>query len=76
MLTTIIYRRHISGFVPTKALSGMVEAASLFNASYDVTGILLFNGTHFFSCPKARSKVFSLFINIFVRIAATTTLWS
>lgn len=48
MLTTLIYRSHISDFVPVKALPGMVDAASLFNASHDITGILLFNGTHFF----------------------------
>lgn len=48
MLTTLIYRSHISDFVPVKTLPAMVEAASLLNASHDVTGILLFNGTHFF----------------------------
>ncbi|MCX8957590.1 diguanylate phosphodiesterase [Erwinia psidii] len=48
MLTTIIYRSHISDFVPIRALPGMVGAASMLNASHDVTGILLFNGTHFF----------------------------
>lgn len=48
MLTTLIYRSHISDFVPVKALPGMVDAASLFNAFHDITGILLFNGTHFF----------------------------
>ncbi len=48
MLTTIIYRSHISADVPVKILPGMVEKASLLNASHQVTGILLFNGTHFF----------------------------
>jgi len=48
MLTTIIYRSHISADVPVKILPGMVEKASLLNASHEVTGILLFNGTHFF----------------------------
>ncbi|WP_145339717.1 diguanylate phosphodiesterase [Pantoea sp. PSNIH1] len=48
MLTTIIYRSHISADVPVKILPGMVEKASLLNESHQVTGILLFNGTHFF----------------------------
>lgn len=48
MLTTIIYRSHISDDVPIKTLPGMVDKASLLNASHEVTGILLFNGTHFF----------------------------
>ncbi len=48
MLTTIIYRSHISDDVPVKILPDMVSQASGFNASRNVTGILLFNGTHFF----------------------------
>lgn len=48
MLTTIIYRSHISDDVPIKTLPAMVDKASLLNASHQVTGILLFNGTHFF----------------------------
>jgi len=48
MLTTIIYRSHISDDVPVNVLPGMVEKASLHNARHQVTGILLFNGTHFF----------------------------
>jgi EAL domain-containing protein (putative c-di-GMP-specific phosphodiesterase class I) len=48
LLTTIIYRSHISDDVPVKTLPGMVDDASILNASHEVTGILLFNGTHFF----------------------------
>lgn len=48
MLTTIIYRSHLSDEVPVKSLPPMVDKASLLNASHEVTGILLFNGTHFF----------------------------
>lgn len=48
MLTTIIYRSHICEDVPVKALEKMVEAANSHNRQSDVTGILLFNGTHFF----------------------------
>ncbi|WP_130835370.1 diguanylate phosphodiesterase [[Erwinia] mediterraneensis] len=48
MLTTLLYRSHISEDVPVKILGGMVSRASQFNAEFDVTGILLFNGTHFF----------------------------
>jgi blue light- and temperature-responsive anti-repressor len=48
MLTTIIYRSHLADEVPISILPGMVEKASLLNARHQVTGILLFNGTHFF----------------------------
>jgi len=48
MLTTLLYRSHISDDVTLKTLENMVNKASERNASYDVTGILLFNGTHFF----------------------------
>lgn len=48
MLTTIIYRSHICDDVPVKALETMVAAADSKNRQSDVTGILLFNGTHFF----------------------------
>lgn len=48
MLTTIIYRSHLCHDVPVKALEGMVAEANVKNAQANVTGILLFNGTHFF----------------------------
>lgn len=48
MLTTIIYRSHISDDFPIRTLPAMVDNASKINADHDVTGILLFNGTHFF----------------------------
>ena len=48
MLTTIIYRSHICEDVPVKALENMVAAANSKNRQSSVTGILLFNGTHFF----------------------------
>lgn len=48
MLTTIIYRSHISDDFPIKTVPEMVVNASKINAAHDVTGILLFNGTHFF----------------------------
>lgn len=48
MLTTIIYRSHISEDVSVNILPEMVAKASLLNAEHHVTGILLFNGTHFF----------------------------
>lgn len=47
MLTTIIYRSHICEDVPVKALEDMVAAANCRNRQFDVTGILLFNGTLF-----------------------------
>ncbi|TPE10859.1 diguanylate phosphodiesterase [Pantoea vagans] len=48
MLTTIIYRSHISDDFPVRILPEMVDHASEINTAHDVTGILLFNGTHFF----------------------------
>ncbi|MFV9671139.1 diguanylate phosphodiesterase [Pantoea sp. ARC607] len=48
MLTTIIYRSHISDDFPVRTLPEMVDNASKINTSHGVTGILLFNGTHFF----------------------------
>ena len=48
MLTPIIYRSQICEDVPVKALEEMVAAANRKNRHSDVTGILLFNGTHFF----------------------------
>ncbi|WP_072136702.1 diguanylate phosphodiesterase [Pantoea ananatis] len=48
MLSTIIYRSHIADHVPLKMLEGLVTKANKINESSSVTGILLFNGTHFF----------------------------
>ncbi len=48
MLTTIIYRSHMCDDVPVKLLEDMVAAANEKNSQNGVTGILLFNGTHFF----------------------------
>nr|WP_318381454.1 diguanylate phosphodiesterase [uncultured Enterobacter sp.] len=48
MLTTIIYRSHICETVSIKTLEEMVLEANLKNGIADVSGILLFNGTHFF----------------------------
>ncbi|MFS2059781.1 diguanylate phosphodiesterase [Kosakonia cowanii] len=48
MLTTLIYRSHFRDNVSFSMLEGMVEAANQKNSQANVTGILLFNGTHFF----------------------------
>lgn len=48
MLTTIIYRSHICDNIPINTLEDMVAAANEKNSRANVTGILLFNGTHFF----------------------------
>ncbi|WP_067704323.1 diguanylate phosphodiesterase [Erwinia sp. ErVv1] len=47
MLSTIIYRSHLSDDVPVKTLEKLAIQANGKNQSFDVTGILLFNGTHF-----------------------------
>lgn len=48
MLTTLIYRSHLCDDVSYKMLEDMVAAANIKNGQARVTGILLFNGTHFF----------------------------
>lgn len=48
MLITIIYRSHLSEDASVSILRDMVEKASLLNVRHQVTGILLFNGSHFF----------------------------
>lgn len=48
MLSTLIYRSHLSDDVPVKSLERLVEKANKVNGSLHITGILLFNGTHFF----------------------------
>ena len=48
MLSTIVYRSHLADDVPIKTLAGLAAKANRVNESFDVTGILLFNGTHFF----------------------------
>jgi len=48
MLTTILYRSHLHDHVPIKTLEDMVAKANSKNKNFDVTGILLFDGLHFF----------------------------
>ncbi|AIR66075.1 diguanylate phosphodiesterase [Cedecea neteri] len=48
MLTTVIYRSHIHASTPFEVLEAMVSAANTKNIDANVTGILLFNGRHFF----------------------------
>lgn len=65
MLTTIIYRSHLCENVPVKALEEMVAAANIKNGESDVTGILLFNGTHFFQLLEGpEESVFRIYTNI------------
>lgn len=48
MLSTLLYRSHICDDVPVKALENLLLKANKNNEVHEVTGILLFNGTHFF----------------------------
>lgn len=48
MLTTLIYRSHINEKIATRLVEEMVKRANQKNDQMGVTGILLFNGTHFF----------------------------
>lgn len=65
MLTTLIYRSHICEHVPFKILNEMVAAANEKNSQEDVTGILLFNGVHFFQLLEGPEEgVFKLYNRI------------
>lgn len=48
MLTTVIYRSHICDSFSYASLVEMVVAANAENTQSDVSGILLYNGKHFF----------------------------
>lgn len=48
MLSTLLYRSHLCDHVPVKTLEDMVDKANKKNALSNVTGILLFDGLHFF----------------------------
>ncbi len=48
MLTTLIYRSHICDERTCQKIEEMVSIANRRNMQSDVTGILLFNGSHFF----------------------------
>ncbi|MFB6325041.1 diguanylate phosphodiesterase [Pantoea deleyi] len=59
MLSTIIYRSHITEHVKLETLADLARKANSINRSSSVTGILLFNGTHFFQLlegPEAAVK--------------------
>lgn len=75
MLTTIIYRSHICDDVPVTVLEEMVNAANNKNGQADVTGILLFNGRHFFQLlegPEENVKAIYRAITIWWSCCATT----
>ncbi|QDY42282.1 diguanylate phosphodiesterase [Candidatus Pantoea soli] len=56
MLTTILYRSHLYDHVPVKTLQDMVDKANRKNERCDVTGILLFDGLHFFQLLEGPDK--------------------
>ncbi|WP_435948189.1 diguanylate phosphodiesterase [Dryocola sp. BD586] len=65
MLTTIIYRSHICDNVPVKSLVEMVATANKTNEQADITGILLFNGAHFFQLLEGpEENVFKIYRQI------------
>lgn len=59
MLSTIIYRSHLCDDVPVKTLEDLAFKANQTNELFDVTGILLFNGTHFFQVLEGPEKAVS-----------------
>ncbi|MGD9426987.1 diguanylate phosphodiesterase [Pantoea sp. NSTU24] len=48
MLSTLIYRSQLAGYVSPAQLKALVECARVKNAKAEVTGILLCDGQHFF----------------------------
>jgi len=48
MLSTLIYRSQLSDSVTPERVKALVEHSSIKNAAAEVTGILLFDGQHFF----------------------------
>ena len=67
MLTTIIYRSHLSDDVPVKTLDNLATDANKINETFDVTGILLFDGTHFFQLLEGSDEAVR---SIYERICA------
>ena len=67
MLTTIIYRSHLSDDVPVKTLDNLATDANKINETFDVTGILLFDGTHFFQLLEGSDEAVRA---IYARICA------
>ncbi|CAM3380316.1 BLUF domain-containing protein [Escherichia coli] len=61
MLTTLIYRSHIRDDEPVKKIEEMVSIANRRNMQSDVTGILLFNGSHFFQLLGNDSNLLIVF---------------
>jgi len=57
MLTTLIYRSHLRADAPIKSIIDMVNEANSRNERAGVTGVLLFNGIHFFSSWKAMKQL-------------------
>ncbi len=57
MLTTIIYRSRLCNSVAFKEIESMVAIANKNNELKNVTGILLFNGIHFFQLLEGPEKV-------------------
>lgn len=56
MLSTIIYRSHLCDDVPLKSLVELAAKANKINELHGVTGILLFNGTHFFQVLEGEEE--------------------
>lgn len=56
MLSTIIYRSHLCDDVPVKSLEELAAKANKINELHGVTGILLFNGTHFFQVLEGQEE--------------------
>ncbi|MBF7982031.1 MULTISPECIES: diguanylate phosphodiesterase [Rahnella] len=67
MLSTLIYRSRICEGLSPSSLEGMISHASSKNELSSVTGILLFDGTHFFQLLEGPEKAVS---SIFETICA------
>lgn len=56
MLTTLIYRSHVRSGTSYQAIVDMVKSANDRNVQMGVTGVLLFNGIHFFQLLEGREE--------------------
>lgn len=69
MLSTIIYRSHISDHLSEDELVPMIEIANKRNLDFEVTGILLFNGQYFMQLLEGpEDKVAAIYKSIIVDI--------
>lgn len=74
MLTTLIYRSHLRADTPIQSIVDMVSEANSRNERAGVTGVLLFNGVHFFQLLEGDETAVRQIYKKFVWMHFTLTL--